>query len=171
MQNDPLFDEQQDESAAENLRFEDYISLTLFWALALILFAQFFTRYVLNVPLGWSEEVARYLLILLAFAGSCIASRNNSHIGVTILHRYLSPKVKAIFQLAISMLSFAIVIALAVYAWQIVFLIEKHTLASLTVSLSWVYGLILLCLVLMAWRTLIVIRQDYAALKTTQGEG
>ena len=37
---------------------EDWIAFGLFWALAFIVFLQFFTRYVLNNSLAWTEEIA-----------------------------------------------------------------------------------------------------------------
>ena len=42
---------------------EDWIAFVLFWALAFIVFLQFFTRYVLNDSLAWTEEIARYGLM------------------------------------------------------------------------------------------------------------
>jgi tripartite ATP-independent transporter DctM subunit len=84
------------ETDRENLvrprTFEDYTSLLLFWALAFIVFLQFFTRYVLNSSLGWTEEIARVLLIAVSLMGSTLAIRNNSHITVEFFYRYLSPR-------------------------------------------------------------------------------
>ena len=42
---------------------EDWMAFALFWALAFIVFLQFFTRYVLNDSLAWTEEIARYGLM------------------------------------------------------------------------------------------------------------
>ena len=61
----------------------------LFFTVAL----QFFTRYVLNDSLGWTEEIARYFLILLGFTGGVICMRNNSHIALEFLSRHLPPAV------------------------------------------------------------------------------
>ena len=72
--------------------FEDYISLILFWVLAFVVFLQFFTRYVLNSSLGWTEEIARILLIATSLLGSALAVRKNSHITVEFFYRYLSPR-------------------------------------------------------------------------------
>ena len=48
--------------------------------LILIVATQFFTRYVLNNSFGWTEELARYLLIMLGFVGSVTCVRKGSHI-------------------------------------------------------------------------------------------
>ena len=63
----------------------------VFWALAVVVFLQFFTRYVLNSSLGWTEEIARYLLIAVTFLGSAMAVRKRSHIAVEFFYRYFGP--------------------------------------------------------------------------------
>jgi len=68
---------------------EDGIVLLLFWALAAVVFLQFFSRYVLNDSIGWTEEAARYLLIGVTFTGAVMAVRKNSHIAVEFFYRYL----------------------------------------------------------------------------------
>ncbi|GAB4372058.1 MAG: TRAP transporter small permease [Kiloniellaceae bacterium] len=72
-----------------DLRPEDGIVLVLFWALAGVVFLQFFSRYVLNDSIGWTEEIARYLLVLVTFVGAALAVRKNSHIAVEFFYRYL----------------------------------------------------------------------------------
>ena len=68
---------------------EDAVVLLLFWALAGVVFLQFFSRYVMNDSIGWTEEIARYLLIGVTFTGAVMAVRKNSHIAVEFFYRYL----------------------------------------------------------------------------------
>lgn len=76
-----------------DIRWMDAPVLIIFWALMLIVFAQFFTRYALNSSLGWTEEIARYLLIMLGFAGSVTCIRKHSHIFLEFLYRFLPPTI------------------------------------------------------------------------------
>jgi TRAP-type C4-dicarboxylate transport system permease small subunit len=69
--------------------FEDWLALAIFWALAGVIFYQFFTRYALNDSAGWTEEIARYLLIGTAFIGAAINVRKNNHIQVDFLYRFM----------------------------------------------------------------------------------
>ena len=57
----------------------------VFWALAAIVFSQFFTRYVLNDSAAWTEEIARYLLIAIVFIGAADRRRKNNHIAGRLL--------------------------------------------------------------------------------------
>ena len=55
----------QDEEVTIEHHPENWIAFVLFWALAFIVFLQFFTRYILNDSLAWTEEIARYGLMWL----------------------------------------------------------------------------------------------------------
>ena len=70
---------------------EDWIAFALFWALAFIVFLQFFTRYILNDSLAWTEEIARYGLMWLAFIGGAVVTRKKTHIAVELLGNLMKP--------------------------------------------------------------------------------
>ena len=69
--------------------WEDWFTFVVFWLLALDVFYQFFTRYVLQDSAAWTEEIARYLLIVIVFVGASMGVRRNTHIHVEFLYRYL----------------------------------------------------------------------------------
>jgi TRAP-type C4-dicarboxylate transport system permease small subunit len=69
--------------------WEDWITFVLFWALALVVFYQVFTRYFLSDPAGWTEEIARYLLVMVVFIGASMSVRKNNHIQVDFLYRLM----------------------------------------------------------------------------------
>ncbi|KUP91510.1 2,3-diketo-L-gulonate TRAP transporter small permease protein YiaM [Tritonibacter horizontis] len=83
------------ETVPEPLDFKlvDLPGLLTLWGLAVIVFLQFFTRYVLNDSLAWTEEIARYVLILVAFFGAVSVSRKGTHIFLDFFYRYLPPRV------------------------------------------------------------------------------
>ena len=74
-----------------DIKWIDAPVFIVFWTLLIIVFVQFFTRYVLNSSLSWTEEIARYLLILLGFVGSVTCVRKRSHIYLEFFYRYLPP--------------------------------------------------------------------------------
>jgi TRAP-type C4-dicarboxylate transport system permease small subunit len=94
---DALFQEWEQEQARvdlSDLRWADAVVFGLFWILFGVVFLQFYTRYVLNDSIGWTEEIARYLLIGVTFVGSVTAMRKGSHIAVEALLIYLPKEVK-----------------------------------------------------------------------------
>ncbi len=68
----------EDEEVVIEHHPEDWIAFVLFWALAIIVFLQFFTRYILNDSLSWTEEIARYGLMSLAFIGGAVVTRKKA---------------------------------------------------------------------------------------------
>src|SRR5258708_12409558 len=69
--------------------WEDWITLAVFWILAVVVFYQVFTRYVLNDAAGWTEEIARYLLIAVTFLGGAMAVRRGTHIQGDFVYPFL----------------------------------------------------------------------------------
>src|ERR1700709_2325112 len=70
---------------------EDWIAFVLFWALAIIVFLQFFTRYIMNDSLSWTEEIARYGLMSLAFIGGAIVTRKKGHLPRQLVSNLMGP--------------------------------------------------------------------------------
>ncbi|MGQ7846734.1 TRAP transporter small permease [Granulosicoccus sp. 3-233] len=81
------FDEVTDDIS--DVLWSDIPVLLIFWILFFIVALQFFTRYVLNDSLAWTEEIARFFLIFLAFVGSITCIRKGSHIYLEFFYRYL----------------------------------------------------------------------------------
>ena len=61
-------------------------------AMAVIVMLQIIFRFVIFIPLPWSEELARYLMIWTGMVGSFVALREGRHIGVTMVVDRLPPR-------------------------------------------------------------------------------
>ncbi|HEX2555279.1 MAG TPA: TRAP transporter small permease [Microvirga sp.] len=119
---DAMFEEWQEQEAhvdLSDLRWSDIVVFGLFWALFAVVFLQFYTRYVLNDSLGWTEEIARYLLILVTFVGSIMAMRKGSHIAVEALLVYLPKEGKHWTLVAVDGLVALFCGAMAWYAYEL----------------------------------------------------
>ena len=75
------------DSPRNRITWIDYPAFVLFVVLAAIVFLQFLSRYVLNDSIAWTEEIARYLLIGAAYAGSISALRKGEHIFLEVVYR------------------------------------------------------------------------------------
>lgn len=115
---DPNPTENEDVDLSD-LRWEDGVVLTLFWVLAFVVFLQFFTRYVLNNSYGWTEEIARYLLMCVTFVGAVMATRKHSHIAVEFIYRWAPRWLRRIAQAFIDITCMAFFGAMAWYSWQV----------------------------------------------------
>lgn len=100
----------------------DLPGLIALWGLAVIVFLQFFTRYVLNDSLAWTEEIARYVLILVAYFGAISVTRKGAHIFLEFFYRYLTPKVGKALAVTMETLSFSFY---GFLAFQAVILAQK----------------------------------------------
>ena len=55
---------------------------------------QVFTRYVLNNPSSWTEELATYLMIWVGLLGASVALRRGAHLGIDYFVSHLSPRTR-----------------------------------------------------------------------------
>jgi TRAP-type C4-dicarboxylate transport system permease small subunit len=101
---------------------EDWICLGFFWTMVLLVFLQFFTRYVLNDSFAWTEELAVYCLMPVVFIGASMCVRRMRHIQVNVLYRYLPP-------LAGRALSTAVDVAATVFYGYAAWLVARYALA------------------------------------------
>ncbi|MCF3936002.1 TRAP transporter small permease [Acuticoccus sp. M5D2P5] len=138
----PLF--QDDEIDLSDLRWVDVPVLIVFWVLAFVVFLQFFTRYVLNDSLGWTEEIARFLLIGVTFIGSIMAVRKGSHIAVEILYRWMPRVLRRILQTIVDITA---VVFYGALTWLTYELAGKtfQMMVSIDVPKSWVYYSVAVC--------------------------
>ena len=72
------------------LSWMDSPALVLFIVLAAVVLLQFLSRYVLDDSVAWTEEIARYLLIGVAYAGSVTALRKGEHIFLEVIYRRIA---------------------------------------------------------------------------------
>jgi len=75
-------------------------------------------RYVFHDPLQWGDEVARGLLVLLAFLGGAAALAERRHVGIQALLSRLSPDRRAPVEAAGQWVILAVALALTYYAWD-----------------------------------------------------
>ncbi len=94
------------EADISDFNLVDIPGLVALWILAGVVFLQFFTRYVLNDSLAWTEEIARYILIIVAYFGAISVSRKGTHIFLEFFYRYLSPKAGKWLAVTMELISF-----------------------------------------------------------------
>jgi TRAP-type C4-dicarboxylate transport system permease small subunit len=132
---------------------EAWVSVLLFWALAGVVFTQFFTRYFLNDSASWTEEIARYLLIGVVFVGASIGVAKNNHIQVDLLYRYLPKPVGRAMAIAVDAIRIAF---FASMTWFTVLMMQKmgnYQMTIIDLPMNIVYGVVLFGFAAMAVRS------------------
>ena len=69
-----------------NERLEEIFLVILMIAATLLVAAQVVTRFILKVPLPWSEEIARYMFLWLTWVGAAYATKERKHVRIDIIY-------------------------------------------------------------------------------------
>jgi len=85
------------------------VSLSVFSMMALV-FANVFSRYLLNSPIAGAEEVIKFLMGLTIFGGLPIVTWNRGHITVSLFEEFFRGRAKQVQVFFVTLLS---VVALA----------------------------------------------------------
>ena len=70
---------------------------------------QVFSRYVLNDPSSWTDELSRYAMVWLGLLGASYLFGIKGHLAITLLPSKLPEKVNLVLQLLINLLSLSFV--------------------------------------------------------------
>jgi len=73
---------------------QEYLVAFIMFSLVVIVFTQVIVRYVIRVPLPWTEEMARYLFVWLVFISASVCVQRRAHLGIDILVINFPPKVQ-----------------------------------------------------------------------------
>ncbi|GMQ57635.1 hypothetical protein AN1V17_20300 [Vallitalea sediminicola] len=74
---------------------EEYILIIIFPIMTITVFISTIFRYFKLGAIPWSEELARYLMIWIAYIGASLGIKKNAHLGVEIVVNKLPKKLKA----------------------------------------------------------------------------
>jgi TRAP-type transport system small permease protein len=138
--------------------FEAWAAVLLFWALAGVVFTQFFTRYALNNSAAWTEEIARYLLIGVVFVGASIGVAKNNHIQVDLLYRYLPAPVCRAMAIAVDAARIAFLAAMTFFTVQMMQKMGNYQMTIVDLPMNIVYSVVLFGFAAMTLRSIWVAR-------------
>jgi TRAP-type C4-dicarboxylate transport system permease small subunit len=150
----------------EDVQFADtpieaWIALLFFWALALTVFYQFLTRYVLNNSAAWTEEIARYLLIATVFTGAAIGVAKNNHIQVDFFYRHLPKAVCRLLSSLTDILRCVFLGAATFLTWQMMERLGSYKMTIVDLPMNIVYGICMFGFASMFLRSLWVAKMHW----------
>lgn len=97
---------------------------------AIVLFGVF-NRFIFKIPISWTEEVAKYLLIWISMIGSAIAVRIGGHVGVGMFVSKLRQRPRTVVSW-INQLAIVGFIVILIYLGMKVSIKELHTFGYTT---------------------------------------
>ena len=127
-----------------------WIVIVLMLVMTVTVSLQIVFRYVFNIPLGWSEEMARFSFVWVSFFGASALMRVREHVNVTVFVDNFPPRLRAVCVLVANLcaLIFAYYfvvggIALTTNEWA-------QLAPAMQIPMGWVYVVIPISAVLMA---------------------
>jgi TRAP-type C4-dicarboxylate transport system permease small subunit len=121
-------------------KLEKFGSGTLLVVLTGTIFIQVISRFLLNLPLAWSEEVSRYSFIWLTMLTTPVCVRLNANIGMDMIVRRLPANLGTILELLSSAIALLLAIVWLIYGTTILFVVQSQSSPAIGIPMYWVYA-------------------------------
>lgn len=154
-------------------RFFKIIEMILAVILGLIVITvtiQVFSRYVLDAPTSWSEELTRYLFIWLSLLGAAVALHKAKHLGVDNLANLLRGKALNGYLLLISIVIIVYLVILAVASVKLTLMVVSQHSPSIGLSMAVPYSALIVGIVVMLIEQIGNLFKIVAGFFSSQGE-
>ncbi|MEZ5865676.1 MAG: TRAP transporter small permease [Geminicoccaceae bacterium] len=120
-----------------------WVSRQVAWLLVVLMTAavllQVFYRYVLTDPIGWSEELAIYAMIWMAFLVAPIAYRTGGNVAIEVVRDFFVGRWQAVLQIVLNLLVLALLVVLLRHSITYVGRGMGSLVPSLGVRAGWFY--------------------------------
>lgn len=145
------------------------IAAVLLSVMTFLVLYQVFTRYILNNPADFTEEIVRYLLIWTGFIGAAYAFSTRQHMALVFVRDSLKPQPRKILMIAIDVLIlwFAVFI-LTIGGMKLSLSAVKEFSALLGIPRSIVYGMAPVSGIFISLIQLINIWEDVTGIKVLE---
>jgi TRAP-type C4-dicarboxylate transport system permease small subunit len=148
---------------------EDWVTLAVFWLMALCVFLQFFTRYALNNSLAWTEEIAANCLVVVVFLGSVWCVRKSRHIQVDVFYHYIPHGLARVLSTAVDLIRIVFFAYASWLLWRYVSIVAHERMVTVDLPRSIVFYTVFAAWVLMLVRSVQVAwgnwRRGYSVLE------
>lgn len=125
---------------------------------------------VLFSAVGWTEEVARFLLVWITFLAGTLAFQRGRHIAVTFAVDALPGRLRQLARLLALGIMLAFLITLIVIGYRYMQVQSFQKSASLRLSMTYVYAVMPICAAIMAWYALVDIIELLLGDETTHAQ-
>jgi TRAP-type C4-dicarboxylate transport system permease small subunit len=144
----------EDDEVVIEHHLDDWLAFLVFWGMAVVVFIQFFSRYVMNDSAAWTEEIARYLLMWSTFIGAAVVTRRRTHIAVEVVIHFMPEPLARLLRGVIDVTTVGFIGGLAWFSWTITQKMAIQRMTVIDVSMNVVYAGVMLGCALMFWRSI-----------------
>ncbi len=101
---------------------------------------QIFTRFVLEVPLEWTEVIIRFSLIWMVFMGIPMAFRQGAMVSVDVLYRWSGARMRRFLDTMVALAALTLVCIIIWWGWDYANRGKVQSMIGLEdVSMFWAY--------------------------------
>ncbi len=119
-------------------KIEDGILIGLLLMMIFIAVLQIVLRNLFDAGILWGDPLVRVLVLWIGLIGAMVASRNNHHISIDVISRYLPDKLKKLTHMVTSVFTFLICAAMTYYSLSFVAMEKNDGLIAFGTIPAWV---------------------------------
>lgn len=148
-------------------RIEEYLGGSLFIVMLIVLAAQIVARQVLDTPLKWSEELARFLFVYVGYFGVSSAIKENQHVYIDFFVKKLPVKVQDVINIIIQFIVLVVLILMCYIGAIMTIRKIPVMIVSLNLSYAYMYAALPVVSLLMIYRH---IERNYLWIKSRRNQ-
>ena len=119
-------------------KIEDGILVGLLLLMIFIAVLQIFLRNLFDSGILWGDPLVRILVLWIGLIGAMVASRDNHHISIDVISRYLPEQIKKLSNLIISIFTSLVCAVMAYYSLIFVMMEKNEGILAFATIPAWV---------------------------------
>ncbi|HSI68316.1 MAG TPA: TRAP transporter small permease [Planococcus sp. (in: firmicutes)] len=124
-----------------NVGIKHFLNLIMA-TLVIAVFMQVIFRFVLQQPLAWTEELARYCLVWITFLGAAYAMSLKAHIGMEVFVRMFGTNIRRVIYIIATLLSMGFFLLMVVQGYDLASRSMSQLSPVLRIPMGIIYGVI-----------------------------
>jgi len=116
-----------------------FLIVVLISLMVIFIFSQVIARFILNMPLSWTEEISRHIMIWMAFIATSVAYRHGAHLSIDLLATSLKPKARLVLRIFFLLIIIGFLIFMVRYGIELTQKTFNQSSSSLGYRMSYVY--------------------------------
>ncbi|WP_177193652.1 TRAP transporter small permease [Thermodesulforhabdus norvegica] len=109
-------------------------------AMLVVVLSQVVFRYLLQSPLPWSEELARYLMIWAACLAGANAYADKAHVTVNIITRSIAGRMERFVNVGIHAVVATLMLVIFYQGWKLALKVSDQLSPAMSISMFWTYS-------------------------------